>query len=173
MKTRHILPFLAGLALAAGSATSTAAASKAAAPDNVTVTFQDPDNFTDVHENQSLETSTYYLDELRGCLQQTASPLLAAGQKLVITVTDVDLAGDNNFSSPDHIRIMKEIYAPRVHLKFQLLDADGKVLKEGERKLIDQFYLQQIKMPGGNQDPLYYDKALLKQWVRNEFRTKS
>lgn len=171
MKTRHILPYLAGLALAAGFAT--AAAPKSPAPDNVTVTFHEPEKFTDVRENQSMDTSTYYLDELRSHLQQTASPLLAAGQKLIITVIDIDLAGDNNFTSPDHIRIMKDIYAPRVQLKFQLLGADGKVLKEGERKLSDPFYLQQIRMPGGNQDPLYYDKTLLKQWIRDEFRTKS
>ncbi len=172
MKTRDLLLFVAGMALAAGLPTPSPAAPKPAAPDNVTVTFQDPDNFTDVRENQSNLTSTYYLDELRSSLQQAAAPRLGAGQKLVITVTDIDLAGDNNFSSPDHIRIMKEIYAPRVHLKFQLLGADGKVLKEGERKLRDPYYLQKIRMPAGSQDPLYFDKAMLMEWVRDEFKTK-
>jgi hypothetical protein len=170
MKTRHILPFVAGLALAAGFASPAAAAAKPAAPDNVTVTFQDPDRFTDVQENQSTSTSTYYLDELRSCLQQAASPLLTAGQKLVITVTDIDLAGDNNFSGPDHIRIMKDIYVPRVHLRFQLLGADGKVVKEGTRNLTDMNYTLKVHGPGFN-EPLYYDKALLREWVGKEFRS--
>jgi len=172
MKTRDLLFFAAGMALAAGFAAPVSASPKPAAPDNVTVTFQDSDNFTDVRESQSNLTSTYYLDELRTCLQQEAAPRLGAGQKLVITVTDIDLAGDTNFSSPDHIRIMKDIYAPRVHLKFQLLDADGKMLKEGERKLIDQYYLQKIRMPADSQDPLYFDKAMLKEWVRDEFKPR-
>jgi len=172
MKTRHILPLVAGLALAAGFVSSATAEPKSPALDNVTVTFTDPDNFTDVRENRTMNNSPYFLEELKKTLQETAAQQLAAGQKLAITVTDVDLAGDNSFNSPDHIRIMKEIYAPRVHLKFQLLDAAGKVVKEGERKLIDQFYLRQVKMIG-SQDPLYYDKELLKRWVRDEFRTKS
>jgi hypothetical protein len=61
---------------------------------------------------------------------------------------------------------------PRVQLKFQLLAADGKVVKEGTRHLSDPSYLYQIRLPG-SQDPLYYDKALLKEWVRSEFRDKA
>lgn len=170
MKTSPLLSLLAGLALTAGFAPFLVAAAKA--PDNVTVTFQDPDKFTDVRETGSTITSIYYLDELRHCLQQTASPLLAPGQKLAITVTDIDLAGENLFNQPHMIRIMKDLYPPRVHLKFQLLAADGRVLKEGERKLQDLDYLMQAGRPG-SQDPLYYDKELLKRWLQNEFRIKS
>src|SRR5512135_2516283 len=113
MKTRQLLALLAGLSLVAGFAPRLCAA-PAANRNNVSVTFQDPDKFTDVRENHSTTTSTYYLDELKACLQETAAPLLGAGQKLVITVTDVDLAGENLFNQPDQIRIMKEIYSPRV-----------------------------------------------------------
>jgi hypothetical protein len=169
MKTNQLLPFVAGLALTAGFVPQLVAAAKA--PDNVTVTFQDPDNFTDVRENGSSITSTYYLDVLRTCLQQTASPLLAAGQKLVITVTDIDLAGENLFNQPHQIRVLKDIYAPRVKLKFQLIAADGTVVKEGERKLQDLDYLMQAGRPG-SQETLYYDKQLLKQWLEKEFRAK-
>jgi hypothetical protein len=171
MKTRQLLPLLAGLALATGFAPLLDAA-PTVNRDNVSVTFQDPDKFTDVRENHSTTTSTYYLDELKACLQETAAPLLGAGQKLAITVTDVDLAGENLFNQPDQIRIMKEIYAPRVNLKFQLVGGDGKVLKEGERRLTDQLYLHQVRMPG-DQDPLHYDKRMIKQWVQDEFRAKS
>ncbi len=170
MKTRHLLPLLAGLVLTTGFAPQLAAAAKT--PDNVTVTFQDPDKFSDVLENGRNDNSTYFLDELRNCLQQTAAPLLAAGQKLTITVTDIDLAGETRFNQPNQIRVMKEIYAPRAQLKFQLLGADGKMVKEGERKLQDLDYLMQAGRPG-SQEPLYYDKLLLKRWLQDEFKTKS
>ena len=169
MKTRYLLPILAGLALAAGSATPVLAAAKT--PDNVTVTFEKPDDFTDVLENGSNLTSTYYLDQLRDCFLQTASPALAAGQKLAVTVTDIDLAGETRFNQPHQIRIMKDIYAPKIQLKFQLLGADGKVVKEGERRLIDLNYLTQLRLPGRD-EPLYFDKQLIKQWVANEFKAK-
>lgn len=141
-------------------------------PDGVTVTFQDPDKFTDVRENGSNDNSASDLDELQACLQQAASPALAAGQKLAITITDIDLAGENRLNQPDQIRVMKDVYPPRVSLKFQLIGADGKVLKEGERKLQDLDYLAQSGRPG-SQEPLYYDKQLLKDWARKEFKTGS
>jgi hypothetical protein len=170
MKINQPFSLLAGLVFTAGFVYPLAAATKA--PDNVAVVFQDPDKFTDVRETGHTDNSAYFLDELRVCLQQTASPLLAPGQKLTITVTDVDLAGENLFNQPHQIRIMKDIFAPRMHLKFQLLGADGKLVKEGERKLQDLDYLMQAGRPG-SQDPLYYDKQMLKTWLTREFKTSS
>ncbi len=169
MKTRLILSLLASLALLAGCASP--AAKPAKVPTNVTVQFQDPDKFTDVRENNSTITSTYYLDTLRDYLIQTASPMLGEGQKLSITVTDIDLAGENLFNQPNMIRIMKDIYTPKVKLTFQLVGADGKVLKEGDRQLIDLNYMLLGGRPGSN-EPLYYDKMQLKQWLKAEFGAK-
>jgi len=173
MPTHRFFTLLASLALAAGVAAPLGAA-PVATSDNVTVAFQNPDEFTDVHENGSMTTSSYYLDQLKACLQTTAAPRLAAGQRLAITVTDIDLAGDNVLQrNPDHIRIMKDIYAPRVELAFRLVDGDGKVLKEGKRTLTDSNYLQNLRLPGAGNDPLYFDKELLKRWVHDEFRAKA
>ena len=44
--------------------------------------------------------------------------------------------------------------------------------KEGERKLQDPEYLTQAGRPG-SQEPLYYDKQLLKRWLQNELKGKS
>ncbi len=170
MKTRPLLVLFAGLFLA--GLVNQSAGAPAVVIDNVTVIYQDPDNFTDVRENNSTLTSTYYLDELKACLQQTASPLLAPGQKLTITVSDVDLAGETRFGRPDDIRVIKDIFIPRVALKFQLVDAGGKVVKEGERKLSDPAFMQRLHLPGSD-EPLYYDKAMLKDWVVREFKTKA
>ena len=171
MKTRHLIPLLAGLALAAGSASPVAAA-PAKIPENVTVVIQEPDRFTDVRENQSEFVSEYFLGELRAYIQQTASPRLPAGQKLTVTLLDVDLAGETRFNSPDHIRVMSATTMPRIHLKFQVVGTDGKVVKEGERKLTDLDYQNQLRLPGYD-EPLYYDKLLLKRWVQDEFRAKA
>jgi hypothetical protein len=170
MKTRILLPFVAGLALTAGLAPRVLANPKTA--DNVAVTFQDPDNFSDVRESHSQSNSTYYLDQLKECLQQTAARLVPAGQKLTITVIDVDLAGETRFNIPDHIRIMTATTPPRVELKFQLVDAGGKVVREGERRLINLSYQNDLRRAGADEE-LYYDKQLLKDWVRDEFRAKS
>lgn len=67
---------------------------------------------------------------------------------------------------------MKDIYAPRVVLNFRLLGSDGKVMKEGERKLVDQNYMMQVRRPGSDQ-PLYYDKQLLTSWLETEFKGRN
>ncbi len=46
-----------------------------------------------------------------------------------------------------------------------MLGADGKVVKEGERKLIDRNFMMQVRIPGSD-EPLYYDKQMLKDWEK-------
>ena len=139
--------------------------------DNVTVNFQDPDNFTDVAEDFPSSASEYYLDELRDCVQKEAALRLPAGSKLTVTFTDIDLAG---MIRPDrnNLRFMTSTTIPRAQLKFQLIGADGQVLQEGERKLSDMNYQMSIGIMGRN-EPLYYDKELLKDWIAKEFKRRS
>ncbi len=135
--------------------------------DNITVTFQDPDNFTDASDRNSTLTSADVLNELRDYIQQTAAPLLATGSKLTITFLDLDLAGMIR-PDRDNIRLMTGTTFPRAHVKFQLLGADGTVVKEGERKLVDLNYQQTITLMNRS-DPLGYDKQLLRDWLLKEF----
>jgi hypothetical protein len=151
---------------------SSAGTPSAPTAEKVSVTFQDPDKFTDVRENHSESTSNDYLDQLKSCVQETAAGLLPGGQRLAVTITDVDLAGETRLNNPDHIRVMTATTPPRVQLRFQLLDADGKVLRQGERRLINQTYQDDLRRPGSGEE-LYYDKQLLKQWLENELRGKA
>jgi len=129
---------------------------------------KDPENLTDATDDFPNQTNTFYLEELCTCVQQAAAPLLPAGSKLTVTFTDLDLAG---MIRPDrnNIRIMTSTTIPRARLKFQLLGADGRVLKEGERHLSDLNYQMSIGIIGRN-EPLYHDKQLLKEWIAREFK---
>lgn len=170
MKTRLILPLLAGLALGAGFVTQVSAATGKTI-DNVTVVFQDPDNFTDAKESHTNFTSTASLDELQTYVQQTASRLIPEGSKLTVTFVDLDLAGMIR-PDKDNIRVMTSVTPPRAHLKFQLHGADGQTIKEGERKLSDMNYQQTVRGVGLS-DPLVYDKQLLRDWLEKEFKKTS
>jgi hypothetical protein len=139
--------------------------------DNVTVTFQDPDNFTDIAEDFPSSASEYYLNELRDCVQKEAALRLPAGSKLTVTFTDIDLAGMIR-PERNNVRFMTSTTIPRVQLRFQLIGADGQVLQEGERKLSDMNYQMSIGIIGRN-EPLYYDKELLKDWIAKEFKPRS
>jgi hypothetical protein len=68
------------------------------------------------------------------------------------------------------VRIVKDIYPPRFSFRFEIKDAAGKVLKDGERRLTDLGFMQRLTID--RQDPLRYEKDLLGDWVRSELRRK-
>lgn len=172
MKTK--LSLLAFLSLAAAGVAVAAAADKPVPA--IEVTFVDAEKFTDAKDSDmgSDRGREAVLDQLKDHLVTHGAKYLAKGQRLQIKVTDVDLAGDfepwRGINYHD-IRIVKDIYPPRVELEFKLIDADGKVVSEGKRQLRDLGYLTSLAMP--TSDPLRYDKEMLNDWLRQEFKRKA
>src|SRR4051794_36814919 len=115
MKTSHLI-LLAALGLGATGALH--AFDPVKGLPKTDVVFFEPGKFTDV-SNRSFGDSEKERDatlgELRTYLIKQANRLLAPGQQLKITVTDVDLAGEFEpwrGGSMADVRIVKEIYAP-------------------------------------------------------------
>lgn len=104
-------------------------------------------------------------------LRRRAERLLPPGQRLVVTIEDIKLAGDyepwRGVDMQD-VRILKDLYPPRINLHFRLTDASGATVREGSAKLRDLAYLQRA-LPNDN-DPLRYDKRLIADWLGAEFR---
>ena len=172
MKTKLFLMVYLGL-IAAGAA-SAAPADKPASP--VEVTFIAPEKFTDAKQDamDSERGRNALLGELKEHLVTQAAKYVAPGQQLEIKVTDVDLAGEfEPQRGPDfnNIRIVKEIYPPRVNLEFRLRGADGKVVSEGKRQLRKLDYLLSVALP--TSDHLRYEKEMLSDWLRKEFKRAS
>jgi hypothetical protein len=161
--------FLIAAALFAGGCQTIPKNPNPASPADVTVNFKDSDKYTDVRETANGSTSQYYLDELAKHLKDEAARRMTAGQKLTVTFSDIDLAGDILPGSINNIRVIKEIYTPKMDLHFQLLDSTGAVIKEGDRHLSDLSYMQTVTPIVGQNEPLRYDKALLTDWVSKEF----
>jgi len=170
MNASSLPRLLACLGLGASLACSALAAGPKPA-DLVTVTFDDPDHFTDASERFLNSTSIADLDELRVCVQQTAARLLPAGCHLNVTFLDLDLAGMIR-PDKDNLRFMTAGTFPRAHVRFQLVDANGTVRHEGERRLSDTDYQRSIQLIGRN-EPLFYDKAMLKDWLAKELKRKT
>lgn len=172
MKTKLLLAAVFGLL--AFDAVHAADSGKPASP--ATVTFVAPEKFTDAGDDamNSDGGRDHVLDALKTHIESLARDYVGAGLHLEVTVTDVDLAGS---FEPwrgiefDHIRIMKEIYPPRMDLEFRLVGADGKVVSEGKRHLQDLAYLMVLSLP--TSDPLRYDKDMIRSWMRQEFKHSS
>jgi Protein of unknown function (DUF3016) len=155
-----------GCAAAAGRATTPGR------PEAVAVTFAHPERFTDVKDDVigSERGAAALLGDLGRFLSTMGDRYVPPGQRLEIIVTDIDLAGAfEPWRGPqvDRVRIMRDIYPPRIELDFRLLDPHGAVVRQGHRVLRDPRYLRRAAL--GESDRLRYDKALLRDWLNREF----
>lgn len=168
MKTlRYTMTVFVGLAAAAAVSAATPQTSSRAE-----VTFSDPDKFTDASEGPrgSDIRRDVVLDEIKSYIQDRANRFVPEGQKLSVTITDIDLAGEVEpwRTRSQDVRIVKEIYMPRIDLNFKLTDSSGAVIKEGQRHLSDMNFMQKLN-PIDRNDPRVHEKALIDDWLRREF----
>ena len=181
MASLRLAPLLVAATLALGACASTggpdmlAADAPRALPDDsrVAVAWTDPAEFTELRRsgNRYDAARGTWLTDLAQHLRKRAEAVLPTNERLEVTIVDIDRAGDYE---PWHgmalhdTRIMRDIYPPRMTVQFRQLDADGKVVAEGERKLSDPAYLMGIQ-PLNDSDPLRYEKRMIDSWVRREF----
>jgi hypothetical protein len=136
------------------------------------VIFSQPEKFADVKDDYmgTDKGRDAILSLISEHIVKQAAHYVPAGQMLTVTVTDVDLAGEfepwHGPSAMD-IRIVKDLYPPRIDLSFKLTDAAGKVIKEGTRKLRDLAFNMKISI--NRDDPLRHEKALIDDWLRQDF----
>ncbi|MEI6463827.1 MAG: DUF3016 domain-containing protein [Verrucomicrobiota bacterium] len=168
MKTRHLWL----LSVAAFGPALAASAAETRVVGRAEIVFFEPEKFTDVRDSYMGEaTRTTYLEQIRDHVLEQAKYYVPEGHKLLVTFTDIDMAGD---FEPWHgarwtdVRIVKDIYPPRINLTFRLVDAEGRVVKEGKRELRDLAFLMKISL-NFRDDSVRHEKALLDDWIRIEF----
>jgi hypothetical protein len=166
---RLLIVSLLGLA----PAISSPAAAPVPADVRAEVLFFEPEKFTDLKDSHMSDDvhRTTYLDQLRDHIIERARYHVPPGYRLAVTFTDIDMAGDfEPWRGPrfDDIRIIKDIYPPRINLTYRLVDAEGNVVKEGKRELRDLGFQMKITMASNN-DTLRHEKALLDDWLRADF----
>lgn len=177
---KRLIPFLFTLLLLATGLLGGCATAPAQAPDSgrVRVDWTDPQRFADVRENPAPSPASRnpeeWLQSLARWLRGRADSMLAPGERLQVTFTDIKRAGSYEpWRGPQwmDVRIIKDIYPPRIDLRFTLTDANGTMLAEGERNLKDIAFLRRGTLE--NDDPLRYEKRLLDDWLRKEFRERA
>ncbi|MDD3181066.1 MAG: DUF3016 domain-containing protein [Opitutaceae bacterium] len=148
--------------------------SQSAKQSRVSVTFIKPEAFTDAKDSMmgSDRELAGILDEIREHLGQIVDRYIPKEQHLDLKITNIDMAGDfEPWSGPQaqDVRIIKEIYPPRIDLEFRLTDSTGKMIKEGSRELRDMSFLMKPQLRLSSLERLPYEKELLVDWLRSEF----
>ncbi|HBZ46566.1 MAG TPA: DUF3016 domain-containing protein [Stenotrophomonas sp.] len=136
----------------------------------VQVKWTDPAQFTEIRSstNRFEAQSGNWVQQLADYLRSSASKRLPPGQTLDVEITDIKRAGEfepQNGPRGNDVRIMRNIYPPRMTLTFTLRDATGGVVRQGEEELIDMNYLGNTGLLSNN-DPLRYEKRMIDDWLR-------
>ncbi len=137
----------------------------------VSVRWTDPAQFTDLRYsgNRSEARRGNWVVQIAEHLRKRAATRLPTGEKLDVEITDIRRAGAYEpwrGATLHDVRILRDIYPPRIELRFQRTDASGRVIDAGERSLVDNAYLMQSSAL--QSDPLRHEKRMLDRWLRQE-----
>ena len=135
------------------------------------VTWGDLKDFRDVRPSNEVRGS--YHKRIQSQFEKhfmELSAQLPDGYKLGVKVTDIDLAGDVNFSGSREIRIVKPIFFPRVDFNYVLTDGAGKLIDQADVSLKDMSFMDKIKR--GRDEEFHYEKRLITEWFDKELMPK-
>jgi hypothetical protein len=162
------------LAAAALAFASVASAAPQTSDSRIQVDWTKPDDFSEAKQYPGTglgrQSPDEWLNDLAKHVRYRAERVLPQGSQLHVTFTNVQRAGTYEpWRGPrwDDVRIIKDIYPPRIDLEFTLTDASGAVVKEGKRELRDPAFLQRGIL--NETDPLRFEKRMLDDWLRSEF----
>jgi len=141
-----------------------------AASAGVTVKYDAPEKFRD------MPTSALYREQVLKDLSTHFAKLaerLPAGQDLVITVKDIDLAG-REYPTPRRVDGVRAVYGgtdwPTMHLEYAL-QRDGQVIKSGDEQLSNMSYQNRLNRYTDG-DGLRFEKQMLDDWFSKTFEPK-
>ncbi|BCT92523.1 hypothetical protein LYSHEL_15470 [Lysobacter helvus] len=142
----------------------------------VAVRWNDPAEFTEIRHSQNryLAAQGDWVEKLARYVQESTQRALPAGERVDIDILDITRAGQYEwmFSNAQDIRVMRDLYPPRMDVQFKHYDANGTVIAEGERRISDLAYLNGPQ-PLSSSDPLRYEKRMIDRWVYREFGTRT
>jgi hypothetical protein len=169
MKSRYLL-----LAAAVGCGAATADESTKLVTEKgvVKVVWQDTKKFRDVESSGDIQSrfEERLFNALTKHLNKEAQKLFKPDQKLELVVTDLDLAGDMRptfGASVSDLRIVKDIYPPRMSFSYKLLDGK-RVVIAGDEKLIDMNFLGHVQAV--KQDSFPYETRMLSDWLKSRIQ---
>lgn len=137
----------------------------------VEITWTEPDKYSDIYASQ--ESSARFQQRVFTALEKHFSKLavqLPEVKALKIEVTDIDLAG-NVHQNMRRIRVMTDVFSPRIKFSYQLLDENAVVLVSGEENLKDRNYLSGKNLRY-SREFLGYEKNMLSKWFNKTFSDK-
>lgn len=159
--------------LALSSFTVTAQTSESA----VKLEWFQPEKYTDIRpSNESKATYRKHVIETFEKFWAKLSEKLPSGYQLTLTIKDIDLAGDvNPLYRVDNrdIRVIKDMYFPKITLDYQLKDASGTVIDSAQDvKIKDMNFMSSVGLRYSSQE-FGHEKNMLDKWFTKTILPKT
>ncbi len=137
----------------------------------VRVEWTDPEGFSEIRYSRNRFESRRgnWVQRLAEHLQQQAARAIGPDERLELLITDIELAGDYEplGTGLDDVRVVRDVYPPRMRVDYVRHGADGQVMQQGSRTLSDPGFLGATSLSA--HDPLRFEKRMIDAWVRREF----
>jgi hypothetical protein len=154
-----------------GFSAAIALAWSAAAEAGITVSFNQPERYTDVglYGEYSAKGRQATMREIEKHLEGLAARYLRPGQRLVVDVQDIDLAGRYEpwRSGAYNVRVLNDVTWPRIAISYRL-EQEGATPVVAEESIADLNYLMHVDARRTS-DPLRHEKAMLERWFKARF----
>lgn len=134
------------------------------------VTWTNYDKYTDIRSGN--ESRKHFRERIFYNFEQHFAKLakkLPEDQVWKIDVTNVDLAGDTNAGGIDRLRIVKDIYFPRMKFTYQLLNSNGSEVSTAEVSLKNMSFMIGSRLRYRH-DSLGYEKDMIDDWFFETFQ---
>ena len=137
----------------------------------IKVNWVNPEKYSDIRPATGTRKS--YQERVIKGLDKVWADLatkLPVGYSMEVSIKDVDLAGDVNHmytQSGDRIRVIKDIFIPRINFSYTLLDKNKTVVaEEKELKLKDMGFMTRLNVSRADR-PLEHERAMLQRWYKD------
>lgn len=142
--------------------------SASAAAGEASVTWQNPEKYTDIRSgSQSAKSMLKSVTVSLGGEFSALAAKLPPGYRLTVTVSDLDLAGEIDpipTRQMNEVRVLKDIYFPQMIFDYELKDAGGVVqLWQADVELKDMQYLSSLRTARSS-DAFYHERRMIRDW---------
>jgi hypothetical protein len=138
---------------------------------DVDIKWTEPDKYTDINAGENNREN--FREQLFNDVEKHFIKLaikLPEGQRLTIAVTNVDLAGTTLHAGFNRIRVIKEIYPPRMKFSYQLVDDVQGLVLAGKANLINMNFMMSRTLRYRS-DSLRHEKRMLDKWFTQTFKS--
>ena len=143
----------------------------------IKVEWFQPEKYSDIRpSNESKAMYRKHVMESFNKFWLKLSEKLPKGYQLALTIKDVDLAGDvNPLYRVDNrdIRVIKDMYFPKITLDYQLKDASGAVIDTAKDvKIKDMNFMSSVGLRYSSQE-FGHEKNMLEKWFTKTILPKT